>query len=116
MTDIDESATKAFYANLMEFRPFSVEPSDETIEQLSICAEQMKDTGDNLSNATSVLTQAIIVAGRSVSAQNGKPAGFRYGSECRLAENEISTEISIAWQIARMLLRGGLVKKGQSND
>ena len=110
MSDSFEDQMKEIYMKLSVFAPFSVEPKDEDVEHLKNCTEMMKDAGDNLFNATSVLTQAIIVATRCVLNRNGQHAAFRLGSECRLAENEPSTETSIAWQIARMLLRSGLVK------
>lgn len=115
MADIDEDALKAFYARLPEFKPFSVEPKDGDIETLKGCAEMMKDAGDNLFHATSVLTEAVLIASRCVLDREGRRTVFRLGSECRLAENEISTETSIAWQIARMLLRSGLVKMEKDN-
>jgi len=111
MTDRNhEENIKQLLADLQVFAPFSVEPKDEDVENLKNCTEMMKDAGDNLFNATSVLTQAIIVATRCVLDREGRRSLFRLGSECRLAENEVSTEASIAWQIARMLLRSGLVK------
>lgn len=113
--DLDLDQLKAFYLSLPEFKPFSVEPKDEDIELLKGCAEMTQDAGSNLFKATSVLTEAILIAGRSVRDREGRKTSFRYGSECRLAENEVSTEASIAWQIARMLLRSGLVETGKTD-
>ncbi len=110
MSDSFEDQMKEIYMKLPVFAPFSVEPKDEDVESLQVCAENMKYAGDSLYKATGVLTQAIIIASRSVLNRNEVVASFRLGSECRLAENEVSTEASIAWQIARMLLRSGLVK------
>ena len=101
---------KELYKNLMVFAPFSVEPKDRDVEQLKMCAEMLEDAGDSLFNATSVVTEAIIIAARSVLDREGKRVVFHLGTECQLAENKVSTEASIAWQIARMLLRSGLVK------
>ena len=116
MTDLDPNEQmKQFYASLMEFAPFSVEPKGKDIENLKTCADMMKDAGDNMLHATSVLTQALIAAGRSVLNKNGENACFKYGYECRLAENEISTEASIARQIAQMLLLSGIVKMEKNN-
>lgn len=111
MTDKDHHDNiKRLLADMQVFAPFSVEPKDEDVEHLKGCAEMMKDAGDNLFHATSVLTEAVIIATRCVLDREGRRTVFRLGSECRLAENESSTEASIAWQIARMLLRSGLVK------
>lgn len=113
MTDRDHDENiKQLLGSLEVFAPFSVEPKDEDIEHLKGCVEMMEEAGDNLFHATSVLTEAIIIATRCVLDREGRRTVFRLGSECRLAENEFSTEASIAWQIARMMLRSGLVKSG----
>lgn len=116
MTDRNhEENIKQLLVDLQVFAPFSSEPKDEDIEHLKNCTEMMKEAGDNLFHATSVLTEAIIIATRCVLDREGRRTVFRLGSECRLAENEFSTEASIAWQIARMLLRSGLVKMEKPN-
>lgn len=105
MSDIED-----FYNSLPVFAPFSVEPKDADVETLKGCAELLKEAGDNMFHATSVLTEAVMIAARCILDKDGLRTVFRLGTECQLAENTASTETSIAWQIARMLLRSGLVK------
>lgn len=93
---------------LPEFAPFSIEPNERDVEILHGCVAMLKDVGGNVEHATFVLAEAIMIAARCVRDKEGRLAAFRLGSECQLAENSLSTEPSIAWQMARILLRSGL--------
>jgi hypothetical protein len=100
----------------LELRPFSVEPTDDDIEILKGCADNLREAGDNLHHATSVVTEAVMIAARCVRDKDKRCTSYRLGTECQLAENTVSTEVSIAWQIARILLRSGIVKMEARSD
>lgn len=95
---------------LPKFAPFSMEPNEHDVETLRGCVAMLEDVGGNVEHATSVLTEAVMIAARCVRDREGRRVAFRLGGECLLAENTPSTEASIAWQMARILLRSGLVK------